>query len=95
MSPDQKSQLTLVRLPGRLTADQAATELGCNSHDIPILVLAGLLKPLGKPSPNAVKYFFRDEILKLAGNEAWLSRATSSIYGHWRANHAKRGTGTE
>jgi hypothetical protein len=49
--------LTTHRLSGRLNAEQAAFLLGFQSHDIPVLARAKLLEPLGKPVPNAPKYF--------------------------------------
>ena len=44
------------RLPGRLTAAQASTILGFNTIDVPVLVSKKLLRPLGKPTTNAIKY---------------------------------------
>jgi hypothetical protein len=49
-------------------------------HDIPVLVKAKMLKPLGSASPQAVKYFAAAEIEKLAHDDAWLSRATKAAY---------------
>ena len=40
----------LGQLPARLTAEQAAWVLNCQRHDVPVLVAARLLKPLGNPS---------------------------------------------
>jgi hypothetical protein len=44
------------RLPARLTVEQVAWVLNCQPHDVPILVAARLLKPLGSPPPNSVKF---------------------------------------
>jgi len=49
--------LNLRRLPARLTVQQTAALLNCGEHDIPVLVSQGLLKPLGHPAANVVKYF--------------------------------------
>lgn len=77
------------RLPGRLTARQTAALLGFQPHDIPILVAAGLLKPLGGPPPQASRYFFTPEILELAANRQFASKATNALYKHWgRKNHS-------
>jgi hypothetical protein len=38
------------KLPGRLNAEQAAWVLNCQPHDIPALVNARLIKPLGNPA---------------------------------------------
>lgn len=46
-------------LPARFDALQAAWFLGFEPHEIPILVAAGPLKPLGHPARNAIK-FLRD-----------------------------------
>ncbi len=60
MSEEQHQFLRLLnQLPARLTAEQAAWVLNCQPHDVPILVAARLLKPLGNPPPNSVKYFGR------------------------------------
>jgi hypothetical protein len=40
-----------------LNPEEAAVFLGLCSHDIPILVAHGLLKPLGNPVQSSVKYF--------------------------------------
>jgi hypothetical protein len=46
LNEDQQQFLTLLKLPGRLTAEQAAWLINCQPHDIPALVAAKLLKPL-------------------------------------------------
>ena len=81
---DQAIKLLLVRrLPGRLTVAQASILLGFNSIDLPVLITKRLLRPLGKPAPNAIKYFARRDIEQLADDSAWLSRATQTMYDHW------------
>jgi hypothetical protein len=82
--------LNLVRLPGRLNSQQAALVLGFAEHDLPILVAAKLLKPLGSPKSNAVKYFSATEVAKAAGDEKWLNRATRAIYNYWDKQNAMR-----
>jgi len=54
----------LGRLPARLTAKQAAWVVNCQAHDVPILVAARLLKPLGNPPPHSVKFFATLELLE-------------------------------
>ena len=54
----------LGRLPARLTAEQAAWVVNCQAHDVPILVAARLLKPLGNPPPHSVKFFATLELLE-------------------------------
>jgi hypothetical protein len=47
--------MLLGQLPARLTAEQAAWVLNCQPHDVLLLMMARLLKPLGNPTPNRVK----------------------------------------
>ena len=71
MREDQHRFLALLgRLPARLTAEQTEWVLNCQPHDVPILVAARLLKPLGNPPPNSVKFFAALEVLELAKDRA-------------------------
>lgn len=70
--------------PARLTAEQAAWVLNCQAHDVPTLVMARLLKPLGNPTPNSVKYFATVEVLELAKDRTWLAKATNAVGQHWK-----------
>jgi hypothetical protein len=71
MSEDQHRFMTLLRqVPARLTAEQAAWVLNCQAHDVPVLVAARLLKPLGNPPPNSVKYFAASEVLEQVKDRA-------------------------
>jgi hypothetical protein len=81
----------LGRLPARLTAEQAAWVLNCQASDVPILVAARLLKPLGNPSPYNVKFFAASELLELVKDRAWLAKVTNGLNQHWqRRNAAKK-----
>jgi hypothetical protein len=51
------------RLPARLNTSEIAVLLGFQEHDIAPLVATKLLTPLGKPAPNAPKYFAAIEVL--------------------------------
>lgn len=83
MSDDQHHFLTFLgELPARLTAEQVAWVLNCQLHDVPILLMARLLKPLGNPTPNSVKYFAAEEVLELARDRAWLAKVTNAISQH-------------
>lgn len=91
MKEDQHRFLSLLgQLPARLTAEQAAWVLNCQPHDVPILVAARLLKPLGSPMPNSVKYFAAGELLDLSRDRAWLARATSAIGQYWKRKNGLR-----
>ena len=67
--------LTLRHLPGMLNSEQAASLLGVEPHDVPVLVRAGLLKPLGNPLPSAVKHYATFQIEQNCRDEKWLHKA--------------------
>jgi len=85
--------LNVRRLPARLTLAQAAALLGCGDHDIPVLISRGLLKPLGHPPPNAVKYFAPADVLELAGDSKRMGQICDAVYEHWRGKNAARANG--
>ena len=78
-------------LPARLLSAQVAKVLNCTTDDIAILVSAGKLKPLGKPKPNAVKFFSAIELFASLADREWLDDATRTISLYWRRKHARRG----
>ena len=78
------------RLPGRLCVDHAATLLGFQSHDIPILVQKKLLRPLGRPVSNATKYFAASDIVDKANDTKWLTQASNAVYSHWQGKNAQK-----
>lgn len=80
---------------GRLDAKQTAEILGFQEHDIPVLIKEGELAPLGKPMPNARKYFARVDIMGLADDPKWLSKATNILYEHWQEKNANRKSSEE
>jgi hypothetical protein len=80
----------LGQLPARLTAEQVAWVLNCQTHDVPVLVAARLLKPLGNPRPNAIKFFATAELLELTKNKAWLVKVTNAVNLHWQKNNATK-----
>jgi|SRR5580698_5110212 hypothetical protein len=94
VNPQRLQFLNLRNLPARLTAEETAWLLGCNQHDIPVLVSAGLLKPLGQPAPNAVKYFAAVTICELKQDAHWQFRATKEVMQYWRKKNQKRNNGT-
>jgi hypothetical protein len=96
MKDDQHGFLSLVgQLPARLTAEQAAWVLGCQPHDIPALVNSRLLKPLGNPPLNGIKFFASGELLELSKDRAWLVRVTAAINGHWQKQNARKNASPE
>jgi len=63
MKDEQHQFLSLIaQASARVTTEQVAWMLGCQEHDIPILVAVRLLKPLGNPPQNGVKFFSRAEV---------------------------------
>jgi hypothetical protein len=82
-------------LPGRLTAEQAAWVLNCQPHDVPILVAARLLKPLGNPSPYNVKFFAASELLEQVEDRVWLAKVTNTVNQHWQRKNAAKKNGAE
>jgi hypothetical protein len=91
MKEDQHRFLSLLgQLPARLTAEQAAWVLGCQPHDIPALVNSRLLKPLGNPPLNGIKFFATIDLLESAKDRAWLVRVTTAINGHWQKQNARK-----
>ena len=93
MKDTQHQFLTLLgQLPARLTAEQAAWVLNCQAHDVPALVAAKLLKPLGNPPANGIKFFATVDVLESAKDRNWLVRVSATIYQHWqRQNASKKG----
>src|ERR1700739_623138 len=95
MKDDQLRFLTLLgQLPARLTAEQAGWVLNCQSHDIPALVNARLLKPLGSPSPNSTKYFATADVLEMAKDRGWLVKVSNTICQHWQHQNARKKNGS-
>jgi hypothetical protein len=91
MRDDQQKFLQLLgRLPARLTAEQTAWVLNCQPHDVPILVATRLLKPLGNPPANGIKFFAAADVLELVEDRNWLVRVSSTIYQHWQRKNARQ-----
>ena len=91
MREDQHQFLTLLgQLPARLTAEQAAWLLNCQSHDIPALVAAKLIKPLGNPPQNGIKFFATADLLEASKDRHWLARMSATIYQHWQKKNSRQ-----
>ncbi len=82
--------LQALRLPGRLTAEEAAELLGYPPHALPVLTKAGLVKPVGQPAKNSPRHFSSAEILTLAQDRNFLHRAEIVLSRHWRQRKLKR-----
>ncbi len=80
----------LAQFPACMTADHVAQVLGLAAHTIPVLVQAGLLRPLGHPQPNGVKYFSKKGVAAKCFDEQWLAKAVDVIARHWKTRNARR-----
>ena len=91
MREDQHRFLSLTgQLPARLTSEQAAWVLNCQAHDMPILVASRLLKPLGNPPPNGIKFFATADVIELVKDRAWLVKVTNAVNQHWHRQNAQK-----
>ena len=90
MKEEQQQFLRLLgQPPARLTAEQAAWVINCQPHDIPVLVAARLLKPLGNPPPNGIKFFATVEVVELLKDRSWLTKVTNTINQHWHRRNSR------
>ena len=62
-------------LPACMDAEAAARFFGWPAYFMPLLARAGHLKPLGKPSQNARKWYATVELERLSRDPVWLDRA--------------------
>jgi hypothetical protein len=69
---------------------QVAKLLNCTTEDVALLVTAGILKPLGKPNVNAVKFFSSIELMTLLADLEWLDEATKTIGQYWKRKNASQ-----
>ena len=77
-------------IPARLQSEQVAKLLNCSTDDVAILVSAGKLRALGRPKPNAVKFFSSIELITLLADRDWLDDATKTIGQYWKRKNARR-----
>src|SRR5271165_5440323 len=77
-------------LPARLDVAATAKLLGFADGDIPILMAARKLTPLGDPAPNAPKWFGAVQVIRLAAEQDWWHKATREITKYWREKRKKR-----
>jgi hypothetical protein len=66
-----------------MNTPEVAVLLGFQEDDIAPLVDAKLLVPLGKPAPNAPKYFAAVDVISRSEDRDWLVSATKVISRHW------------
>ena len=90
MNDERQEFLNMKTYPARLNMQEAAWYLGFASHDMPIMIRAGLLKPLGNPPTNGVKYFATTTLTTFYADPKWLARASDAVVKYWRAKNARR-----
>ncbi len=54
-----------------------------------------LLKPLGDPPPNSVKFFAAREVWEQTQDRAWPARVTSALNQHWQEKTSAKRAGVE
>ena len=80
MNQAKKDFLSLATLPARL--------LGFSEHDIPVLVSAGLLKPLHRPPSTSSRFSATVELQALRNDTPWLAKASDAIVNDWRTRNS-------
>jgi hypothetical protein len=95
MQQDREHFLNLKNPPARMTAEEAAWLLGFLPHDIPILVVEGILKPLGHPPRNGPKYFATVELEELRRDRKWLAKASDAIVDYWQNRNSRKSSAAE
>ena len=82
--------LNLRHLPARLDVEQTAALLGHHPDHIPILIESKLLKPLGNPPKNGIKWFACCEVLDKCRDPEWLERAAKHVARYWQRKNSRR-----
>ncbi|MEI7781337.1 MAG: hypothetical protein WCJ18_05355 [Planctomycetota bacterium] len=89
-SQDILSLMNCRRLPARLSTGETSAILGFQEHDIAPLIAAKMLNPLGKPAPNAPKYFASVDVLAASQDREWLSQATRALAKYWQSRNGRK-----
>jgi hypothetical protein len=91
MNPDSpfKSQ-SLEEYGAFMTKEKVAKVLDIGTHNIPVLMRVGLLKPLGHPQKYCVKKFSRNELAHNLADKTWLEKAAAALHRHWRNKNARK-----
>jgi len=90
MNNEKREFLNLKNIPARLEMQEAGWYLGFAPHAIPILTRAGLLKPLGRPAANGVKYFATATLAELRDDTQWLARASDALTRYWQHKNGRK-----
>ena len=76
--------------PACLCAEDAARYLGWPPYFMCMLVRAGHIKPLGRPSQNSRKWYARVELDRLGSDADWLDKAVRIVEKRVRSENAKQ-----
>jgi hypothetical protein len=79
--------LQVLRLPARLTVEEAGVLLGFHRDSIYYLAKKGMLRALGEVD-DVQMFFAAVHIRRLCSDEKWLARATDAVRAHNRAKNA-------
>ncbi len=79
--------LQLLRLPARLSVEEAGVLLGFHPDSVRFLIKAGLLKALGAGQDVQI-LFATVYIRRLCSDERWLAKATNAVRARHRARNA-------
>ncbi len=79
--------LQSLRLPARLTVEEAGALLGFHPDSVAFLAKSGLIKTLGQ-NEDVQLTFATVHIRTLCGDEKWLTKATNEVRAHHRAKNA-------
>jgi len=90
VTAQQSEFLSWKVVPARLDATQTAWFLGFDPHEVPMLIAAGVLKPLGHPARNSTKFFATETLEQFRRDEKWLARASDAISDYWRKRNGRR-----
>jgi len=89
MRLDAQRLLSVLRLPARLTLEEAGYLLGFHPEGISFLVSAKILEPLGDPPEGAPLWFAAAQIMQLRNDQKWLSKATKAVRLHIKEKNEK------
>ncbi len=81
--------LTAQRLPAQLYAKEAAFFLRISPEDLNHLAVNKLIKPVGKPTPNAPKYYLTQEVLSKSNDSEWMNKMNVFLSKHRRDKNLK------
>ncbi len=90
MKEEQHQFLALVgQPPAPLAVEAGGLAARLPGSRRPVLVAAKLLKPLGNPPQNGIKFFATAELVESMKERNWLTRVTVAINQHWHQKNVR------